>query len=502
MKKKRRNATSKRSSATPLSAKKESVLSQKPESEETSPASVYPENPFIPDLTEENSGPKIRSINMLVLSLALIFLTLFLFSSFRTSYAYESLRHANDKYIASELAANQLKHASNYLTAQTRMFAITQDIIYMDRYFEESLVLRNREKAAEVLKTYFLESYAYLYLDEACRYSYELMDREYHAMRLVTEACNYIPNEAASCLNDVELTADEKAMTPDEKIQAAITMTHDDAYQRYIDLIEKCVDSCIRRVTEERAVAEKTNAALLTRLTFGQRFLAILLMCITLITILTVMRLVLWPMNSFVTCIHRYQPLPMVGAYELRYLALAYNIMYNENQKTSAHLRHEAEHDPLTALYNRRTFDKMREEYKNLPIALILIDVDLFKRINDSYGHEVGDCVLKKVARLLDQNFRDTDFPCRVGGDEFAVIMTDASSAMKKLVKGKLLKVSEALQDTSDGLPAVTLSIGVAFNDREGGTEDIYKDADRALYVVKTHGRNGMEFYGEYYARL
>ncbi|MBQ7681267.1 MAG: GGDEF domain-containing protein, partial [Oscillibacter sp.] len=164
--------------------------------------------------------------------------------------------------------------------------------------------------------------------------------------------------------------------------------------------------------------------------------------------------------------------------------------------------RHEAEHDPLTSLYNRGTFDKMREEYKNLPIALMLIDVDFFKQINDSHGHETGDQVLQKIARLLDKNFRDTDFPCRIGGDEFAVIMTDAVPPMKDLVREKIHRITQALQDTSDGVPAVTLSVGVAFNDRENGTEDIYKDADRALYVVKTHGRNGVEFYGEYYAQF
>lgn len=500
------------SSVQALPKEAESVPSHtaEPETEESvsfqtaeEPVSVYPENPFIPNLPEETSGLKIRSINVLVISTAFILLVLFLLSSFQTSFAYDRLRHAHDKYISCELAANQLKHASNYLTAQTRMFAITQNTMYMERYFEEALVSRNREQATDVLKTYMKESYAYLYLDEACRYSYELMNREYHAMRLVAEACGYgLTGDAGAILNNVELTDAERAMTREQKIQASINMVHDDYYQRYIDLIEGCVESCIQRVIDERNIAEDTNSALLTRLTFSQRFLAILLMFITVITILTVMHLVLLPMSSFVTCIHRYQPLPMIGAYELRYLALAYNIMYNENQKTSAHLRHAAEHDALTSLYNRRTFDKMREEYKNLPIALMLIDVDLFKHVNDAHGHDVGDRVLQKVARQLDQNFRDTDFPCRIGGDEFAVIMTDASSQMKKLVEDKLRRISRALKDTSDGVPAVTLSVGVAFNDRDGGTNDIFKDADRALYVVKTHGRDGVEFYGEHYAKL
>lgn len=469
----------------------------------TDRASVRHDNPFMPDLTEKNSGLKIRSVNLAIITAAALLLSLFLFSSVLTVSSARSLQSANEAYIACELAANQLKHASYYLTTQARMFAVTQDLKYMERYFEEALVSRNREQATDTLKTYLSENYAYLYLDEAYRYSYELMKREYHAMRLVTEAKNYIlGGDAASILNAVELTASEQAMGADEKLSLARTLTHDASYQRYVDLIERCVDSCIHCVTQDRARAEEVNAKILNQQAFAQRLLAILLMLITVMTILAVMNLVLWPMNSFVHCIRHYQPLPMIGAYELRYLARAYNIMYNENQKTSAHLRHEAQHDALTCLYNRGAFDKLRQEYENLPIALMLIDVDFFKQINDSHGHETGDEVLKKIARLLDKSFRETDFPCRVGGDEFAVIMTDASSDMKELVKEKIMRISKALQDTSDGVPAVTLSVGVAFNDRDGGTEDIYKDADRALYVVKTHGRNGVEFYGERYMNL
>ena len=465
-------------------------------------SSVYLDNPFIPELTEKNAGLRIHSVNAVVVTVAVLLLLFFLSSSVQTTSAYLELRDANDKYISSELAANQLKHASNYLTTQVRMFAITQETKYMDRYFEEALVNRNREQATDTLKTYLSDTYAYLYLDEAYRYSHELMKREYHAMRLVIEARNYILGGDAILLNDVQLSESEREMTPEQKIQAAVNLTHDAYYQRYVDLIEGCVNSCIRCVTDERLHAEELNADLLNRLTFYQRLLAVLLMLVTLFTILMVLHLVLWPMGSFVTCIRHYQPLPMIGAYELRYLARAYNIMYKENQKTSAHLRHEAEHDALTSLYNRGTFDRLREDYKHLPIALMLIDVDKFKTINDSHGHDVGDQVLQKIARLLDQNFRETDYPCRVGGDEFAVIVTDVSSGMKNLLKQKLMRIHEALQDTSDGVPAVTLSVGVAFNDREGGTDDIYKDADRALYVVKTHGRNGVEFYGEHYAQF
>ena len=453
-------------------------------------------------LTKKLPSPKIRTINMLVVIAASLLLILFLLSSVQTSYSYDRLRYANDKYITCELAANQLKHASNYLTAEVRMFAITQDPKYMEDYFKESLVNRNREQATETLQKYLSESYAYLYLDEAYRYSYELMKREYHAMKLVCDATSLIPGGDAQIVSSVELTDSEKALSPEEKIQVAVNITHDTAYQRYVDLIEQCVKSCIRTLTEERARTEQANILFLNQLTFSQRMFTVLLLIIILLTIIAIKILVLFPMNAFVNHIRNYQPLPMTGAYELRYLASAYNIMYNKNQKTSARLRHAAEHDPLTGLYNRGAFDKLRDEYQSESIALMLIDVDLFKHVNDNYGHDVGDRVLKKVAHLLDQSFRETDFPCRIGGDEFAVIMTNATSGMKELLKGKLQRISEALKDTSDGLPQVTLSIGAAFSDRKGGSNDIYKDADRALYVVKTHGRDGCEFFGEQYVKL
>ena len=269
---------------------------------------IHHDNPFIPDFTEDLSGLKIRSINLVVIAAAAILLALFLSSSFLTSVSYQNLQDANNKYIAAELAANQLKHASYYLTTQVRMFAVTQDTKYMDRYFEEALVKRNREQANDTLKTNLPDNYAYIYLDEAYRYSRELMKREYRAMRLVIEACNYLPGgDAASILNDVNLTENELAMSAEEKILTAINLTHDAYYQRYTDLIEERVNSCIRCVTEERVQAEKENADILNEQAFAQRAFAICLMLITVVTIVAVMNLVMWPMNAFVNCIRHYQ---------------------------------------------------------------------------------------------------------------------------------------------------------------------------------------------------
>ena len=128
---------------------------------------------------------------------------------------------------------------------------------------------------------------------------------------------------------------------------------------------------------------------------------------------------------------------------------------------------------------------------------MLIIDVDRFKIFNDEYGHDMGDRVLQKVASAIQNNFREEDYVCRFGGDEFTVIMVHATSAMRSLVEAKIESIRETLRNTSDGLPVITLSIGVAFSDRPDPTDDILKDADTALYATKERGRDGYTFYGD-----
>ena len=109
----------------------------------------------------------------------------------------------------------------------------------------------------------------------------------------------------------------------------------------------------------------------------------------------------------------------------------------------------------------------------------------------------MGDKVLKRVADILRHSFRSVDIICRIGGDEFVVIMTRADSSMRDVVEQKILLCNKQLSTPKDGLPPTTLSVGVAFSDRQHPSGDIYKDADTALYSVKQRGRNGIAFYGD-----
>lgn len=127
--------------------------------------------------------------------------------------------------------------------------------------------------------------------------------------------------------------------------------------------------------------------------------------------------------------------------------------------------------------------------------ALILVDVDIFKSVNDTYGHAVGDEILKKVSRLLKDAFRSIDYVCRIGGDEFAVVMVDVTSNLQYTVEDKITSINKELAKVEENLPEISLSVGVAFSDRENPGESIFKDADKALYYVKEHGKSGCGFY-------
>ena len=257
----------------------------------------------------------------------------------------------------------------------------------------------------------------------------------------------------------------------------------------------------LKTIRETTLLAEGTlrlegeAAAALEGLMHRQQVLIILLLLVIVISVLSVIVLILMPIRKYIAQIQENRMLTMYGAHELRYLAEAYNLMYEENQKHNDSLRYMVEHDHLTGLLNRGAFESLRNEKEHDSIALLLIDVDCFKGINDNYGHDVGDQVLQKVAYLLGQSFRASDFPCRIGGDEFAVIMTDMNPALKDAVQTKVDIVSAGLQNTGDGLPAVTLSIGVAFSRQCRPEDNIFKLADAALYRVKDEGRNGCAFY-------
>ena len=104
---------------------------------------------------------------------------------------------------------------------------------------------------------------------------------------------------------------------------------------------------------------------------------------------------------------------------------------------------------------------------------------------------------MKQVVKLFHDYFRQEDYICRIGGDEFAIIMQFTDSSARDVILRKFEDIRNQLKQPSEGRPAVSLSVGVAFCDRSEPTESMFKDADVALYAVKRAGKNGVQFYGD-----
>ncbi len=201
--------------------------------------------------------------------------------------------------------------------------------------------------------------------------------------------------------------------------------------------------------------------------------------------------LVIKPLGNMITELRSHERLSLKGAAELQELAQNYNRMRAKLMTESEKLSHEASHDALTGVYNRKVFENIRADEGMEDYALILIDIDDFKEFNDVYGHDVGDKVLQKMGRLLLSNFRTTDYPCRVGGDEFALIMIKTGRNLQELIENKLITLNEQMQDTGDNLPPATLSVGVAYSSE---CDDPYVEADVALYRSKALGKGHITF--------
>lgn len=182
-------------------------------------------------------------------------------------------------------------------------------------------------------------------------------------------------------------------------------------------------------------------------------------------------------------------------------VTLIIHFLYKTIKSYNSKLFNQGYRDFLTSLYNRRYFDKtakftVDESIKNgTNLGLILFDIDYFKHINDNFGHDIGDKILISISELLQDSVRSSDVACRIGGDEFAVILPDIIPEQLKEISYRIMhKIKEYNQEVNN-LPDFYISIGGAIiNNRMIQFKELFKLADKALYVSKESGRNTATF--------
>jgi diguanylate cyclase (GGDEF)-like protein len=184
---------------------------------------------------------------------------------------------------------------------------------------------------------------------------------------------------------------------------------------------------------------------------------------------------------------------------QLAYTVVEQAGMALSNLKLREALREQSIRDPLTGLYNRRYMEAaLKQQLSRVtrqlhPLGIIMIDIDHFKLFNDTYGHAAGDALLRELCKLLQSQIRGEDIACRYGGEEFTLIMPDASLEVAQQRAEHLRQQAKQLkwQDASQFHEGITLSAGVAIYPEHGRTiENVLRAADAALYRAKQEGRD------------
>jgi diguanylate cyclase (GGDEF)-like protein len=183
---------------------------------------------------------------------------------------------------------------------------------------------------------------------------------------------------------------------------------------------------------------------------------------------------------------------------EIGDLTRVFNMMTEELRRSHRLLEKLAVTDGLTGLYNRNKFDDIladqfaRFERNHRPFAVLMLDLDHFKAINDNHGHAAGDQVLSDVGSILKQSIRSIDYAARYGGEEFVLVVVDtASEAAVEIAERIRAAIARRRLDAQDQRLAVTVSIGVSQSrDDDRGPDEVLARVDQALYQAKRDGRN------------
>lgn len=437
------------------------------------------------------NAPKLKVLHIVGMILATILMVAAIVLAGNLVQVNAQSESIHSRYNECADAASELMIASDFLTNECRMFVLTGDRSYMDAYFEELLETRRRDEAVALLSADSGDSAAASALLTALAESNTLAMREFYAMKLVCEAYGITPVPGPIAAAD--LSAEDAQLPPSEQVARARDMALGEEYQEMKKAIMADVDDCATALVmglEQHVFALERRT---DRLLLALMGIAFLLMALVLFTAISNYVLVTRPLKKYEDSLRSEKPLADIGCYELRRVARAYNELLRRVRVRTSFLRHEAETDALTGVFNRGSYDKILSEMKG-SFALVLIDVDHFKEVNDKFGHEVGDMVLKRVAGIITYSFRNSDYVCRIGGDEFGVILPGATLQNKDAVSAKLNHIAEAVAEDDEDLPHVTVSFGVAFGNGDSGA-NLYHDADRALYEAKSAGRNTYAFY-------
>ena len=443
------------------------------------------------------TGINIQFLNIFFIVITAIVFCFILIISNTVNARFHAVENAIDKFIVCEQSSELIKESSNYLTDQARLFIVTKKADYAKAYLEEINTTKRQQKALSDLERVCSEKdLALQRLKIAMEQGQSLINMELYAIRLAYKVLDNtdIPKQ----IEAIPIRNIDSNVSREKLQETAINNLFGEGYLIYKTRINENCRLTIAAIEQQIKDELNINAEELGSNIRRLRYLFLILLIINVILFIAFAYLIILPLEKFKTSIENDERLNVIGSLECKHLAESYNEIYELKAQNEKSLLKKAEYDALTGILNRRAFDQIchTSSEKKQPIALLLIDMDNFKYINDNYGHAGGDTALKELARILTETFRTDDYVARIGGDEFAAILPNCAKSAANIIKQKILSVNEKLVNIKDNIKPVSVSVGVAFNE-SGFSEDLFKNADRALYIVKEKGKRGCEIFDE-----
>ena len=442
---------------------------------------------------KQRNGISLRTIHILLVIGAVVLAGIMLNSTFYLSSSFRSLTEISEQNTELQKASYVLLSASDYLTERVQRFVISGDKQQLEEYFDEALSLKHREEAVTKMSSGTNSKAASKKLKNAMDASEQLMKREYYAFKLVIEAENI--KDYPEQLKYVVLSERDSKLSAHEKMHRAADIVSDNDYYSQKHLINKNMRASLDEL-EKAADASYDEALGNMRIWMAvERVLIVLSTIILFFLVWLASHLGIRPVIHAVEHINSNDKIPEAGTAEFRSLVRAYNHTYEMYRQSLEKLDFKASHDELTGVFNRTGYESLISTIDLENTYMLLFDVDNFKTINDTYGHKTGDMVLQKLVGALEKHFRPDDFICRVGGDEFVVLMQHTPEKKEALIASKIDEINKELDETSDELPNLSISVGVAHGSKSKSIDELFKKADKAMYSSKQSGKSTYTFY-------
>lgn len=439
-------------------------------------------------------GIPIRAINYVLLGVTVVVAVLLLLTTFLARRKGNELRAVTEDYIDWNSNAMKMTEASDYLTEQVRLFVKNGNRENLDNYFTEAEETRRRDEALAAIGEKLPDTDAFSELKQAMDESVRLMETEYRAMKLAVTArggslADYPEKVQNAGLTDEDLDAGNA-------LERAAEIVFDKDYLESKETIYNRTHRSLNALSGILKTRFQQSFDSFDRVRFWQMTLTVTLIAVILISLVLISVIVIRPVVKASRFVRDEKPLPFKPAsMEYRTIARMYNKMVEVNNDRRKQLTYDANHDKLTGLLNRGGFERVLATIDTETCAFMMIDIDGFKQINDSYGRDVGDRVLVAVADELRENFRSGDYLCRLGDDEFTVILTCVNKMhwhFRDKITDKIRNINAALCAPRDDLPQVTISAAVSMVNND--TDMLLRVANNALYEAKKTHKGECQF--------